>query len=440
MKTLDGHFAHPSKDALSTIENYRYQQTYSTGKLEYVFPKVDSKRRIWGAFDITDPVAAKVFQKYEDSYNQGIIPLFTSAQIVNSASENQKAIRYFDLMHVTLTDDPAFGTELTEVGAVCDGPVQSCVLKFNAASNSTSEIGINLYGDIVDLRYERCPFCVETALTNIMEKNKRVNQDSFLIFNQASNNNMEDDTKPEGEKKPESEVIMPDAAKDNKQNENSSGNPLAGVMQQVLQKVDELAKKTEANTIKTDTNTEGKKDDKKPEVTAAESLKPEKIDWEAVAKDPKFTELVNKQIEDAVTKIKDNDPDYQQMKNESRFNMVGGDLASRHRNFIDPNTGKPDAKKFDAALDFFMKGNYTKPQIEALLDTVSPFAAVDTAPTEEQAPTITQKASNSRGVPVTGAAFEDGEGKKVNKASNSNLSRVHDSIRFVDAIVADNSA
>lgn len=442
MKTLDGHFAHPSKDALSTIENYRYQQTYSVGKLQYVFPKVDSQRRLWGAFNVTDHVAQSVFQKYEDSYNQGIIPLWTSAQIVNSASENQKAIRYFDLMHVTLTDDPAFGKELTQVGAVCQGPVQSCVLKFNAASNARGSVGINLYGDIVDLRYETCPFCVETALTNIMEQNIKVNQDSFNIFNRGSNINMPDDTKTEGtEKKPETEVVQPDAAKDDKQKDDSSANPLNGMMKEVLSKVDELAKKTEANTIKTDTSKP--EEEKKPETKADEkpdAQKPTPIDWEAVSKDPKFEEIVNKKIEDKIESIKEKDTDYQQMKNEARYNMVGGVLASRHRNFIDPNTGKPDAKKFDAALDFFMKSNYTKPQIEAMLDTISPFATAETSPTEEQAPVQTHKASNTRGVPTTNAAFEDKDDKKVNKASNSNLSDIHDSIRFVDAIITDNSA
>lgn len=442
MKSLDGHFPHPSKDALSVIENYRYQQSYSVGKLGYVFPHADSKRRMWGAFNVTDHTAAEVFKKYEDSYNQGIIPLYTSAQIVNSASENQKSIRYFDLMHVTLTDDPAYGKELTQVGAVCEGPVQSCVLKFNAASNARGSIGINLYGQTVDMRYETCPFCVETALTNIMEQNIKVNQDSFLIFNQASNNKMPD--KPDNtesiEKKPETEIVAPDAAK-GKENENSSNDALKGVMDQVLDKVEELRKNTEANTIKTDTNEE-KKDDKKPETTTPES-KPTSIDWEAVSKDPKFKELVSKEIESAVTSIKEKDSEYQQMKNESRFNMVGGTLASRQRNFIDPNTGKPDAKKFDAALDFFMKSNYSKEQIEALLDTVSPFgtAETQTAPTEGQAPTITQKASNSRGVPKTGAAFDgDEDDEKVNSASNRKLSEVPASLRFVDAIVADNSA
>ena len=187
MKTLDNKFAHPRNDALSVIENYKMQANYSIGKYEYTLPKPDNKNVVWGSYNVTDPVAKKVVLKYKDSYNKGVIPLFTSSQIARDSNQDKHRIRKFDLMHTTLTDGPAFGEELSKVGAVCQGDMQSCLLKYNSASDKSAEVGMNIHGDVIDLKFEECPFCIETELTNIFENNLK---NSDYILSSASNGRM----------------------------------------------------------------------------------------------------------------------------------------------------------------------------------------------------------------------------------------------------------
>jgi hypothetical protein len=437
MKTPDGHFAHPSKRENTASQDYQLQQTYSVGKLQYVFPVPDNKNRVIGAFDVTDPVAAEVFQQYQNSYNIGAVPLFTSCMIINSASENQHAIKHFDLMHVTLTDDPSFGKELTQVGAVCAGPVDSCVVnyKLNAASN----VGMSVVGKIIDLRYEQCPFCVRSEMVRLMEQNKKINEDSCNVVNLASNLRMPDkpaDEAPQGEA--QTNIILPDK----KDSEAPATSPLDAMMKEVITKVDELSKKTEANTITTPPSGEKPADEEKPKHDDNPEKK-ESIKWDDIdiTKHPKFNDTVKAIVAEAITTSKEKDSEYQQLRSESRFNKIGQILASHQRNFVDPNTGKGDPKKFDAALDFLVASNWKTEDISKVMETLSPFATVETPvpASEGAAPEIKNKASSNRGVPTTDAALKDKEDVK-NKASNHDFTPKSNSMRFVDSVIYGNSA
>lgn len=404
VKSMDGHFIHPRDDKNTPKENYLLQQSYSIGRLAYTLPK-PINNTVMGAYKITDPRAKEVIEKYEESYNKGIIPFYTSSQIAREPTDDPLRVRNFDLMHTTLTDGPAFGKALSKVGAVCRGDVYSCAYKYGAASNEVGEIGINIHGDVIDFRHqEKCPFCVEEALTDLFENNRNINNRNInndYILNSASKNQMVDEGK-------NSEVIEPN--KDQRQ-----GAPILNA-EEITKLIDaQLEKKRKDNEItipptEEQKNTETKGNDKKDD-----PLK----DLENHPAFKKVMEVINAQAneiktlkgEKAVT-----DTELQSYKQKTHADEIGMTLAEFEHNFHDPDTGKPDPKAFEEAYKYAVGEGIAPEKVKVLLSKFSPFGTKARKTPENL---VTQKASTRRGVPKYNAAFEEGSEEEKEKIQHS---------------------
>jgi dihydroneopterin aldolase len=407
MKTLDNKFAHPRNDALSVIENYKMQSNYSIGKLEYVFPKPDSNNRMWGSYNITDPVAKKVVMKYKDSFEKGIIPLFTSSQIAREPTDNPNAVKNFDLMHTTLTDGPAFGKELSMVGGVCQGDMQSCMLKYNAASDRVTDVGMTIHGDVIDLKFEECPFCVETELTNIFENNLK---NSDYILNSASKASMPNNEEQKGG------VVKPD--------EDQSGTSRAPIdvealSENVAKKVAELTKANEVGSVE-----EAKGKTKDNEVNDKKDVV---VDIENHPKFKAMEELVKglvDQVKSVAGTIKEKDEKLSVLESKASETEIGDLLAAFEFNFYDPETGKADPARWEAAFKFAKEKKMTPTELRTYLETLSPYGS---KPRKMEA-LVTNKASLNRGVPKYNSAFEGkepGEGDQDGEEEEGGEKKLH---------------
>lgn len=425
MKTLDNHFAHPTQEGKSQFENYTYQSHYSIGKLAHVFRNPDSDKVMWGAYDVTDPIGKQVTLEYMDSYNKGLVPLFTSSQIVNSASENPYSIENFDLMHTTLTDDPSFGKELTKVGAVCQGDTQQCVMQIRTASNTNAErVNVVLMGNNVEIHHKQCPFCVESELRDLFKMN------SSLKLNKASNIQMSE--KPQEKPAEEQKIIMPDA---DQQKSNSSLDPKQ-LADDITSRITETFNKQEVKKQEeqkpAETKVETPKEEKKQEYVKVEGIKEYNIE-----EDPKFKKM-QAQMEKMSKIIESNKVDSEELKTlraEQNFNKIGSTLAKYEGNFIDPTTGKADAKAFDQAFEFLRKTGWNVEDIETTLQILSPFGTkvqtYNKAPEKELS--VIQKAANNRGVPKLDAAFDKEE---THQASNTSI---RSGLSLVDCMLRENT-
>lgn len=424
MKTLDNHFAHPTKEGADQWQNYTYQSHYSIGKLAHVFRNPDSNQVMWGAYDITDPTGKAVALEYMDSYNKGLVPLYTSSQIVNSASENPLSIENFDLMHTTLTDDPSFGKELTKVGAVCQGDTQQCVLQIRTASNTTENVNVMFIGKEVEIHHKECPFCLGTALRDLFNKN------SSLKLNKASNLQMPDNNEQkqvEGEKKTP-DVIAPDA---DQKKDSSTFDPKAMADEITARVTAEFNKQQVAKAEEQAKADETKKDEAKKNIEAtAETLKPFNIE-----DSPQYKAMM-KRLEKAEAAVEKNKVDSDKLKSleaEQNFNKIGYTLAKYEYNFVNPETGKADTKAFDKAFEYLRNTGWSVEDIETHMSILSPFGAV--AHKQQQEMSVIQKAANNYGVPKLDAAFE--KGKETHSASNVNQPS---GLSLVDSILRENEA
>jgi hypothetical protein len=402
MKTLDNKFAHPRKDGINpltgkqytVLDNFKMQSHYSLGKLEYVFPKPDSKNRVIGSYNVTDPTGKKVVLKYKDSYLEGVIPLFTSSQIAREATEDPHNVKKFDLMHTTLTDGPAFGEELSRVEGVCQGDIQSCVFQYGAASDKVADIGMNVHGNMVELYHTEgnCPFCVETELTQLFENNLK---NSDYILNSASNLRM-----PETEKGKESEVLKPD---ENQGSSNESRAPIntEALAASVAEKIAKLNKDNEVSNTATDN-----KPDAKPEEKAEKEID--------ISNHPAYKKLealvvdLAGKVESVVGTVKEKDEKLTFLEAKTQEAEIGDILAQYEFNFYDPETGKVDPAKWEAAFKFAKENKLTPVKVKAYLETLSPYGS---KPRKMEA-MVTNKASTSRGVPKYNSAFEGKEPKE----------------------------
>lgn len=430
MKTLDNHFAHPTKEGNDQYENFTYQSHYSLGKLEHVYPNPDSDKVMWGSYKILDPVAKEVAIEYMDSYNKGVVPLYTSSQIVNSASENPYSIEKFDLMHTTLTDEPSFGKELTKVGAVCQGDTQQCVLQIKTASNNTESVGVNIHGKTIDIFHNECPFCVRTELSNLFYQN------SLHKINHASNIKME---KQDAEQKEEgSKMIMPD--KEQEQKTDSSQLDPTKLAQDISSKVIADFKKSEIhdeakNVATAEEKKEAPKEEKKVTETAPEASKTIRFE------DTDEYKAMAKKIEKLEKIAEKNATDSEELKTlraEQNYSKIGTLLASYESNFINPENGKADPKSFDKAFDFLRKTGWSVDDIDTVLKIVTPYGSVERsykAPKQEEQ-SIIQKASQNRGVPKYDSAFgEEKEEEQVNKASDT---KSDEGLSLLDSMLKEN--
>ena len=393
MKTLDNKFAHPRNDALGVMENYVMQSHYSVGKLDYVFPKPDHNNVVWGSYDITDPVAKKVIMKYKDSYNAGHVPLFTSSQIVRNASEDKYNVKEFDLMHTTLTDGPAFGEELSKIGAVCQGDLQQCVFKYGAAGDKSADLGMDIAGNVVDIYHtsDNCPFCIETELTNIFENNLK---NSDYILNSASNLRM-----PETEEKGKAaEILQPDVdqSKDNPSRAPINTEELAN---NVAKKISELNKQHEISNTATD-NKKSSDEKEVVKVTTSEHKEVDISNHPVVKKlEALVVDLANK-VESMSGTVKEKDEKLSVLEARTQETEIGDLLAKYINNFMDPETGKTDPAKWEDTFKYLKDTKWTPKQIEALLEKISPYGTK-----ERKVEVVTHKASTNRGVPKYNAAF-----------------------------------
>jgi hypothetical protein len=423
MKTLSGHFAHPTNENANQFQNYTYQSQYSIGKLAHVFKNPDSNRVMWGAYEITEPVAKPVVMEFMDSYNKGLVPLFTSSQIVNSASENPLSIENFDLMHTTLTDDPSFGKELTKVGAVCQGDVQQCTMQIRTASNTTEKVNVMIIGKDVEIHHKECPFCVAGELRHLFKQN------SSLKLNKASNLQMSAKTEeiakteekvinPDVDQKKDSSVLDPKALADD-----ISSRITETFNKQVLVKPDE--QKTEESP---------KTEEKKEEHIKVEGIKEYNIE-----DDPKFKKM-QAQMEKMSKQLESSKVDSEELKTlraEQNFNKIGTKLAEFESNFINPETGKADPKAFDKAFEFLQnmskENKWSLDDIGIVLSTLSPYGNMGRTVAPEKEMSVIQKAANNHGVPQLNAAFQGKE--ETHSASNNTKSS---GLSLVDSILREN--
>jgi hypothetical protein len=390
MKTLDNKFAHPRNDALSVIENYKMQSHYSLGKLDYVFTKPDSKNRVIGSYNITDPTGKKVVLKYKDSYNKGIIPLFTSSQIARASTEDPHNVKKFDLMHTTLTDGPAFGEELSRVGGVCQGDIKSCVFQYGAASNTVSDVGMDIHGNVIDVYHTEgnCPFCVETELTNLFENNLK---NSDYILNSASKASMGNNEEQKGG------VVRPD---EDQSSTSRAPIDVEALSENVAKKVAELTKANEVSSVE-----EAKTKTKENEVTDKKDVV---IDIDNHPKVKALEEIVKglvEKVESFSGTVKEKDEKLSVLESKAQETEIGDILAAYEYNFYDPETGKVDPAKWEAAYKFAKDHKLKPSEVKAYLETLSPFGM---KPRKTEA-MITNKASVNRGVPKYNSAFEGKE-------------------------------
>ncbi len=434
MKTLDNKFAHPRDDKISVKENYVMQSHYSLGKLEYIFPKPDAFNRVCGSYNVTDPTGKKVVMKYREYFDKGAIPFFTSSQIVRNASEPKYKVRTFDLMHTTLTDEPAFGKELSAVSAVCQGDVRSCVMNYAAASGKVSEVGIDINGNIIDIHHtkENCTFCVETELTNIFENNIK---NSEYILNSASIPQM---SAQEGKQ----EVIKPD---EDQSTNNASRMPIdvEKLSTDVAKKIAELNKQNEISSTASE-----KEEEKKPEEPPEGKEEGKNVD---IANHPLVKQLLDKvnklsaAQEDLSKAVKEKDATIDTLTAKNNEAEIGDLLAAHEYNFFDPETGKVDPSKWEAAYEYLKSTGWNKKQIETLLSKITPFGTKARKTEAEQL--ITQKASTNRGVPKYNAAFGE-EAKeppteeakeKIESASTNRVDGEPAGIKLVRRFVSNNN-
>lgn len=423
MKTLDDHFAHPTKEGASQFENYTFQSQYSLGKLAHVFPNPDSDKVMWGAYKITDPIAKPVVLEYMDSYNKGLVPLFTSSQIVNSASENPYAIERFDLMHTTLTDDPSFGTELTKVGAVCQGNTQQCTMQIRTASNTSENVNVMIIGKDVNIRHKTCPFCIETELRNLFSKN------SSLKLNKASNLQMsaqQTDEKPNEEK-----IINPDAD----QNNNSSKIDPIELSKLVDEKIKEAFNKQEVKSQEQEKPEEQKPES--PQENKEEKIKIETSKEISFKDTPEYKQMQAKieKLAQVAEKNKVDSEELKTLKAEQNFNKIGTLLAKYESNFVNPETNKADAKSFDKAFEFLRNTGWELTDIETTLQILSPYGNTSKKYTEPQKQSVIQSAARNRGIPQYNSAFGDKE-EVINDASEK---KSFSGLRLVDSILQENN-
>jgi len=431
MKTLDNKFAHPRNDALSVLENYKMQSNYSIGKLEYVFPKPDSQNRMWGSYNITDPIAKQVVMKYKDSFEKGIIPLFTSSQIAREPTDNPNAVKNFDLMHTTLTDGPAFGKDLSMVGGVCQGDIQSCMLKYNAASDRVSDVGMTITGDVIDLKFEECPFCVETELTNIFENNLK---NSDYILNSASKTSMANDEK--------AGVIKPDED----QSSNSTNRAPIDVetlSENVAKKVAELTKANEVSSVE-----EAKTKTKDNEVTDKKDVVVDIENHPVVKGLLETVKDLTEQVKSFSGTVKEKDEKLSVLESKANETEIGDILATYEYNFYDPETGKADPARWEAAFKFAKDNKLTPTALRTYLETLSPYGA---KPRKMEPVAVTHKASTNRGVPKYNSAFEgkepeeggdqgeEGEGGKKQIHSASTNKEIPKYLGLLRTVVRDNN-
>jgi hypothetical protein len=388
MKTLDNKFAHPRNDALSVIENYKMQANYSIGKYEHTFPKPDSNNVVWGSYNVIDPIAKKVVMKYKDSLEKGIVPRFTSSQIAREPNQDKYRIRKFDLMHTTLTDGPAFGEELSKVGAVCQGDIQSCVLKYNAAGDVVSDVGMNIHGDVIDLDFKECPFCVETELTNIFENNLK---NSDYILSSASKASMPNNEENKGG------ITKPD--------EDQSGTSRAPIdvealSENVAKKVAELTKANEVESVE-----EAKNKTKDNEVTDKKDVVVDIENHPVVKGLLETVKSLTEQVKSFSGTVKEKDEKLSVMEAKANETEIGDLLAAFEYNFYDPDTGKADPARWEAAFKFAKEQKLTPTQLRTYLETLSPYGTKS----RKMEAAITHKASLNRGVPKYNSAFEGKE-------------------------------
>jgi hypothetical protein len=425
MKTLDNKFAHPRKDGINpltgkqytVLDNFKMQSHYSLGKLEYVFPKPDSKNRVIGSYNVTDPTGKKVVLKYKDSYLEGVIPLFTSSQIAREATEDPHNVKKFDLMHTTLTDGPAFGEELSRVEGVCQGDIQSCVFQYGAASDKVADIGMNVHDNMVELYHTEgnCPFCVETELTHLFENNLK---NSDYILNSASNHRM-----PETEKGKESEVLKPD---ENQGSNNESRAPIntEALAAQVAEKIAKLNKDNEISNTATDSKNESKESEKE---TGKETSKDIDISNHPAYKklEALVVDLAGK-VESVVGTVKEKDEKLSFLEAKNQEAEIGDILAQYEFNFYDPETQKVDPAKWESAFKFAKDNKLTPKQVKAYLETLSPYGS---KPRKMEA-MITNKASTNRGVPKYNSAFE-GKDPETEESEEGGEKEIHSGGRTV---------
>jgi len=431
MKTLDNKFAHPRNDALSVLENYKMQSHYSLGKLNFILPKpvkLNGYDTVWGSYNVADPIGKKVVLKYKDSYNKGLIPFFTSSQIARAPTEDPHDVKKFDLMHTTLTDGPSFGEEVSRVGAVCQGDIQSCVFKYGAASGKSADIGMDIRGDIIDVYHTEgnCPFCVETELTNLFENNLK---NSDYILNSASKDKMSEQGKAAETLKPDE-----DQSKDNPSRAPIDTEKLAA---DVAEKIAKLNKDHEISNTGTDSKNVEKEKEKESDIVDI-SNHPAYKKLEATVVD-----LAGK-INQIIGTVKEKDEKLSVHEARDQEIAIGDMLAKYEYNFYDPETGKVDPAKWENAFNFAKEKKMTAEEVQKYLETLSPYGS---KPRKTEAMAVTHKASTNRGVPRYNSAFEgkepeEGEGdggeKEIHSAS-TNRNEVPRYMGLVSKIVRDNN-
>ena len=426
MKTLDGiHFAHPRDDRYTVKQNYHMQQNYSIGKLEYIFPKADENKVVWGSYNVTDPTAKQVALKYRDAYNKGVVPLFTSSQFARTPDQDKHNIKEFDIMHTTLTDEPAYGKEFSQVGAVCQGPLHTCVNSYAAAGETSSPIGVNIHGDVIDLFFEQCPFCIETEMTNLFENNLKINND--YILNSASITQMS------SEEKKTPQILNPEEDQ-NKKSEPFNADALATA---VIKKLDEQKKSNEVNTVE-----EAKKrtDDHLVKNDAAE-LKPFDIKShpDYIALEERVKQAFAK-IDEVTGTIKQKDDTINKLSEKASETEIGDILAEHEYNFYDPETQKVDPAKWEEAFKFALENKLSPTQLRNYLKTFSPYGSKP-----RKMEQVIAKASTNRGVPKFESAFDSKEVSEVvdeTKTKMDSASTIHEipaGIRLIRSIVRENS-
>src|SRR4029079_2935066 len=303
-------------------------------------------------------------------------------------------------------DLPAFGKELSEVSAVCQGDINSCVMNYAAASGEVAEIGMDIRGNVIDLRHPEgnCPFCVETELTNLFENNLKINKDSDYIVSSASTLKMPDTTETQ---KGEQKIIFPD----NKDEIEAKNPPRQGAI--TYPTADEIAAKireqTEKNVVSSteEAKEKAKSDAKDNEVTETKETKvvKETIDIENHPLVKKLMETVtglSNQVKSLSEDKAVKETKLTRLERERMADNIGNVLAKFEYNFHDPDTGKPAPEKFEEAFKFLAATDWTPEQIETIISKLSPFGSKSR---KMEAAIVTNKASTNRGVPRYNAAF-----------------------------------
>lgn len=157
-RSIGNYFVHPTISKTDHIANEIHQKNHIIGNLVYVYPKkINGFYK--GLYDITEPIAKAKFKEYSKSYENGLLPLLSSIQIIpkktiEMAGSNGETIRVhedFILQHNALVSESQW--EDNRINGVCiNGHLETCKNALASAGKTDYQtIAKNVYNQINEL-------------------------------------------------------------------------------------------------------------------------------------------------------------------------------------------------------------------------------------------------------------------------------------------------